>query len=230
MEDVIISESGTQPVQELASGAVPDVPSGDRQRLADEIRHLWAAHVEAKAAAKRVKAELKEIRRRLAGPLAEMKGLLARPGRNGVWSSFLRSEGISRATAERLARKGGESDGTRAEVMPTACPSPGEPSGDSVSLSFVTGDGAAEVAGPAPQAPEGGGANPADAPAVDLDPQPPDAVSAAATQEAQVEIAATPAEAGQAAKAADGVSGGDVAPVESEPGAAVADAGNLVVA
>jgi hypothetical protein len=206
MEEIVTVESGTQTVQGLPSGAGPDVPSGDQQRLADEIRRLWAAHVEAKAAARKAKAELRDIRRRLAGPLAEMKMLLARPGRNGGWSSFLRSEGIAKATADRLARKREESGSTQPEGMPVPSPSISEPSGASASPSCVAYE-AADAPGPVPLAPEGGGANQPDAPAADPVPQPSGEIPAA-IEVPVAEAAATPVAAEQAAAVADVGNGG----------------------
>lgn len=201
MEEVITSESATQPAEALSSGAGPGGPSCDGQRLADEIRPLWAAHVEAKAAAKRAKADLKDIRKRLTEPLAEMKALLAKPGRNGGWSAFLRSEGIAKATAERLARKRDAFGGMQPEAMPVSGPSIGEPSGASAPPSCVAYE-AADAPGPVPLAPEGGDANQADAPAADQVPQPSGETPAAIEQPA-AETAATPTEAGQVPAVSD---------------------------
>jgi hypothetical protein len=248
MEEIVTVESGTQIVQGLPSGAAMEAQSVEQQKLADEIRRLWPAHVEAKAAARKAKAELRDIRRRLAGPLSEMKMLLAKPGRNGGWSSFLRCEGIAKATAERLARKGGEAGGTQLQAMPVSGTSLGEPSGASGSPSCGTGYGAAEAACPAPLPLEGDG-NPADAPAADpapqlsgdipataheppasaptTDPAPqPSGGTLAAIEEPAVETAATPTEAGQPAEAAAEASGGDAALAPGGPGAAVAAAGD----
>ena len=205
MEEVITSESATQPAEALSSGAGPGGPSCDGQRLADEIRPLWAAHVEAKAAAKRAKADLKDIRKRLTEPLAEMKALPAKPGRNGGWSAFLRSEGIAKATAERLARKRDAFGGMQPEAMPVSGPSIGEPSGASGSPSCVAYE-AADAPGPVPLAPEGDG-NPADAPAAGPAPQPSGETPGSIEQPA-AEAAATPTEAGQAPAVADAGNGG----------------------
>ena len=46
-----------------------------------------------------------------------MKKLLVRPGRSGGWSSFLSSEGIAEATADRLVRKHEESNDQQANVV-----------------------------------------------------------------------------------------------------------------
>jgi hypothetical protein len=81
-------------------------PETETERnLADEIRQLWAVHVAAKTTVRQTREELKTLRQRLGERLCAMKLLLAKPGRNGGWSSFLRSQGIAKATADRLVRK-----------------------------------------------------------------------------------------------------------------------------
>ena len=75
--------------------------------MADEIRQLWAVHVNAKTTVKKTKADLKAILERLSERLYELKQLLARPGRNGQWSAWLKERKISRATADRLVQRYG---------------------------------------------------------------------------------------------------------------------------
>lgn len=99
MEGIITEETGTGA---FATAVQPEAET--EQKLADEIKHLWAVHVEAQTTVKKTKAELEAIRQQLGERLHEMKQLLARPGRNGRWPSFLRSQGIARPTAERLVR------------------------------------------------------------------------------------------------------------------------------
>ena len=107
MEDIIAENTGTELVQASSSGADSVGPSEDEQRLADEIRQLWAVHVDAKTTVKKTKAHLKAIRERLSERLYELKQLLARPGRNGQWSAWLKERKISRATADRLVQRYG---------------------------------------------------------------------------------------------------------------------------
>ena len=107
MEDIIAENTGTELVQASSSGADSVGPSEDEQRLADEIRQLWAVHVDAKTTVKKTKADLKAIRERLSERLYELKQLLARPGRNGQWSAWLKERKISRATADRLVQRYG---------------------------------------------------------------------------------------------------------------------------
>jgi len=231
MQDVIVSESATQPAQELSCIATPDGPSVEHQRLAGEIRRLWSAHVEAKSAAARVKSEVKDIRRLLVGPLSEMKTLLAKPGRNGGWSAFLRSEGIAKAVAEGLARKGREPAGTQPEAMPASSPSLGELSGGSPAASCESGDIAAEVAGPAPQAPEGD-TNSADAPAAEPSPQLSGDIPAAAGEPpASVPTTDPPPQPSEGTPAAIGEPAVETTATPLEPvhAAAVADAGGGAV-
>jgi ElaB/YqjD/DUF883 family membrane-anchored ribosome-binding protein len=98
-------------VSSSATGIAPPEPGiGQKrheveQKLADEIKQLWAVHVEAQSAAKKTKAELKAIRQRLGERLHEMKRLLARPGRNGQWPAWLKEHRISRASADRLVQR-----------------------------------------------------------------------------------------------------------------------------
>jgi hypothetical protein len=104
MEGIITAETGSGA---FATALLPE--TGDEQKLADEIRQLWAVHVEANSTVKKTKADLKTIRELLSERLCEMKKLLVKVGRNGGWSAFLRSEGIAKATADRLVRKHEES-------------------------------------------------------------------------------------------------------------------------
>ena len=46
-----------------------------------------------------------------------MKHVLAKPGRNGQWSAFLRAEGIAKATADRLVKKHEETSGPQPSLV-----------------------------------------------------------------------------------------------------------------
>jgi len=81
--------------------AVAPEPQNE-QKLGDEIANMWSAHVNAKNAARATKDELRDIRAKLGEQLSRMKQVLAKPGRGGQWSSFLKERGIPRATADRL--------------------------------------------------------------------------------------------------------------------------------
>ena len=107
MEDIITAERGTELVQAESSQADLLGPSEDEQRLADEIAQLWEVHAQAKNTVKKTKEELKAIRELLSERLYELKQLLARPGRCGQWSAWLKEPKISRATADRLVQRYG---------------------------------------------------------------------------------------------------------------------------
>src|ERR1017187_5554134 len=107
MEDIITAERGTELVQAESSLADSVGPSEEEQRLADEIGQLWEVHAEAKTTVTKTKGELKAIRELLSERLYELKQLLARPGRCGQWSSWLKERKISRATADRLVQRYG---------------------------------------------------------------------------------------------------------------------------
>src|ERR1039458_5031353 len=102
MEDAAMHQASTEGIP---TALLPE--TGDEQRLADEIRQLWAVHVEAKTTVKNTRADLKAIRELLGERLYELKQLLARPGRNGQWSAWLKERKISRATADRLVQRYG---------------------------------------------------------------------------------------------------------------------------
>ena len=93
---------------------------------ADEIADLWAAHTEAKKAARATKAELHEIRVKLGEQLHEMKKLLVSPGRDGQWSGFLREHEIPKATADRLVRRHQRSIDPDANLLTEPIPEPTE--------------------------------------------------------------------------------------------------------
>ena len=87
-------------------------PAGEQESevsLSKEITALWSAHQDGKASAKRTKEDLKAIRRDLGERLHAMKTLLARTGRGGQWTSYLREHKISRTTADRWSREHEES-------------------------------------------------------------------------------------------------------------------------
>jgi len=142
MQEVITLKTGTQPVLAPPTDADPNLTSSEHQRLGEEIRQLWATHMEAKATAKRAKAELKDIRKRLMEPLAQMKALVARPRRNGGWSSFTQSAGLTRAEADGLVRR------YRKTVKPQGACSIGTVN----ATVTIEGNSSAAVAGDCPEA------------------------------------------------------------------------------
>jgi hypothetical protein len=75
------------------------------QELSNEIASLWSAHVNAKNTARATNQDLRKIRAKLGEHLYRMKDILAKPGRDGQWSGFLRDSNIPRATADRLVAR-----------------------------------------------------------------------------------------------------------------------------
>lgn len=73
-------------------------------QLKRKITELWQVHSKANTAISKTREGLKLIRIHLGRRLYELKGLLSRPGRDGLWSSFLAAQGIPRSTADRLVR------------------------------------------------------------------------------------------------------------------------------
>ena len=93
-------------VDEIATDTQCSAPAEHRDsetKLSKEIEALWSAHQNGKATAKRTRAELKSLRRDLGERLHIMKTLLARTGRGGQWTSYLREHKISRTSADRWA-------------------------------------------------------------------------------------------------------------------------------
>jgi hypothetical protein len=112
MEDIIVEETGTEAIATAAP-----LECEEEQKLAGEIRELWAEHADAQTTVRKTKAEIEVLRERLSKRLSQMKELLAKPGRKGGWSSFLRAEGIAKATADRLVRKLQESGGQQRNMV-----------------------------------------------------------------------------------------------------------------
>lgn len=203
-----VKQSGGEAVPESRNSAGDGVPSQGEEALNQEIRQLWAAHHEALAEAKRRKEEALGILLELGRLLSGAKESLARPGRNGGWSSFVRSLGFSRAEADGLVRR------YRGALEPQAACSTGR---EATTATLAT-EPAAAVAEARPEAREE-----VVVPAPATGPvQQPSGETPAAIEEPTSETAATPTEAVQPAEAAPEVSGGDAASAPGGLGAAVA--------
>jgi hypothetical protein len=74
----------------------------DETFLIYEISQLWNIHTSYQDSIKQDNHKLRAIRGDLGKLLFHMKQVLAKPGRNGGWSSFLKERQIPRATADRL--------------------------------------------------------------------------------------------------------------------------------
>lgn len=83
----------------------PERPAQDETALSAEIAQLWQIHNDFKLSLRQQSQNLHSLRAELGKKLAEVKGLLSRPGRGGEWSGWLRERRIPRATADRLVLK-----------------------------------------------------------------------------------------------------------------------------
>ncbi len=117
MEDVTAEDRSIEAVPASSPSADSTGQSGAEQKP-DEIAQLWTVHVGAQATVKSTKEELRAIRQRLGENLWQAKQQLARPGRNGGWAAFLRSQGnISRSAAESLVRAYEKSVGPQSNAL-----------------------------------------------------------------------------------------------------------------
>lgn len=82
-----------------------DGPSQDESVLTTGITQLWQVHRDYQASIKHETEKFRALRNDLGKLLHQMKELLARPGRSGQWSSFLKGHKIPRATADRLVQR-----------------------------------------------------------------------------------------------------------------------------
>jgi hypothetical protein len=94
------------PAQTPASETtLPDGALQDEVALTAEIAQLWQIHNDFKSVLRQQSQNLHSLRVELGKKLAEMKALLATPGRAGKWSSWLKEQKIARSTADRLVAK-----------------------------------------------------------------------------------------------------------------------------
>jgi hypothetical protein len=77
----------------------------DETALTAQITELWRLHINYAASMRSQTQNLRSLRAELGKRLSEMKQILARPGRGGEWSGWLRERRIPRATADRLVTK-----------------------------------------------------------------------------------------------------------------------------
>jgi hypothetical protein len=82
-----------------------DGPSQDESVLTTGITQLWQVHCDYQTSIKHETEQFRALRNKLGKLLHQMKELLARPGRNGQWSAWLKERAIPRATADRLVLK-----------------------------------------------------------------------------------------------------------------------------
>src|SRR5271157_1808506 len=213
-----VGHAGTEPVPASLTGTGVGIPSETEQALIREVHELWAAHGELLAEARRSEEEALAILAELGRRLSGAKERLARPGCSGGWSSFTQSAGLTRAEADGLVRR------YRRTLRPqAACSTAAE------AEAAVAAPASGMALAIADARPEAAGEPPAHATATGTAPQP-SGEAPGAIAEPTVETGPATAEAGHAAEATAGVSSLADTPAPCEPGAAVADAGNLVVA
>jgi len=99
IQDLVFADS---PLPEISQ---PESPSSDEGILTNEIVELWQVHESHQKSIKHETEQFRALRNELGKLLHQMKELLARPGRNGQWSAWLKERAIPRATADRLALK-----------------------------------------------------------------------------------------------------------------------------
>ena len=99
-------DSDTQVMTEQPSVSQPDyadlAAQGNEVAIAQEIASMWETNRSMKLSVKDSQKELQKLSRTLGEALFFMKVLLAKPGRNGKWSEFLRERKISRTSGDRL--------------------------------------------------------------------------------------------------------------------------------
>jgi hypothetical protein len=119
--EVVVDE--TEPQTDIIIEAeTPTIRPDEEVQLTAEVEVLWVEHQRVNAAKKTSAAELRRIRHEFGQKLFECKQLLARPGRGGEWSSWLKQRGINRASADRWvirhAESIGQSDNRLNEAIP----------------------------------------------------------------------------------------------------------------
>jgi hypothetical protein len=77
------------------------IDSESETNLTAEIVKLWGDHKNGNANVRRTRAEIKSLRLVLAGKLHTMKAILVRTGRGGGWASYLRTQKLPLASADR---------------------------------------------------------------------------------------------------------------------------------
>jgi hypothetical protein len=227
LQNVVMTEP--EPETEVQPDQVQPDDGAIESQLTKQINSLWTEHTRLSTDRRVTSKELRQIRVVLAERLATMKSLLSRPGRGGLWRSWLRKRGIPRSTADGLVARYAETTSADDGNVPGRAISESDVAvaeklasvawsryrkvlvSDEVVIDFVRR--IAELAGvphewraeglvifkPAPTAAE---ELPATAPAIDPAPQPSDEVPAIA-KEPRDETAAAPPELGMAVAAAE---------------------------
>jgi hypothetical protein len=91
--------------EEKTNGAGNPEELQDETALTNEITELWSSQKRKSLSLRRSRQELETLRTSLSNRLHDLKHLLARPGREGKWTEFLRQQDIPRTTADRYVDK-----------------------------------------------------------------------------------------------------------------------------
>jgi hypothetical protein len=101
------------------------VSEAEEDALMMRISNLWSTHALQRTEMSRSREQLRVLRLELGKDLSHYKEMLARTGRDGKWTPFLRERKIPRATADRYVRRWKESQMPAAEKRLTeAVPEP----------------------------------------------------------------------------------------------------------
>ena len=103
----------SETAQQLCTPLDPKIPERtespttleDEACLTVEILQYWDAHLHYQGSMKETNQKAREVRQHLGRLLFHLKQVLAKPGRDGKWSSFLKERKIPRATADRLVAR-----------------------------------------------------------------------------------------------------------------------------
>jgi hypothetical protein len=99
------TQEGTAVSQPVAGETRLNDKDFDETLLNVQIAELWQTHETYRSILRQESRTFRGLRDELGERLAEMKKMLARPGRAGEWCSWLRQRHIPRATADRLIKK-----------------------------------------------------------------------------------------------------------------------------
>jgi len=90
-------------ISQLEANRISD--DSDEDGLAKRIAELWSSDRHRQQEIRQNKDEIEYIRAELAQDLFRFKKVLAKSGRGGMWSDFLRRHRIPRSTADRYVSK-----------------------------------------------------------------------------------------------------------------------------
>lgn len=95
-DDAVVTQPVPTTYAELAA-------QGREDAIARDIEGMWETHCSMTSSVNDSQNELRALGKTLGEALFYMKVVLARPGRNGKWSEFLREKKIPRTSGDRMA-------------------------------------------------------------------------------------------------------------------------------